>query len=72
MRRLPYLRDASKLTLSGEREEITEAHIFSSRKRKSLSEMFFEWLRPRVLADKAKSPEAYGDRKEAANGGASK
>ena len=61
MRRPKYHHDPAKLTLKGERAEITEAHIYSAGQKKSLSGMFFDWLRPLIHADKAANPERYGD-----------
>lgn len=48
-----------KLTLQGEKLDIADAHVYAGRQRRTLSGIFFEWLLPRVLKDKAMAPDAY-------------
>ena len=61
MPRTSWLSSLQRLNISGESQEIEDGKIYASRRRKSLSEVLFDLLRPKVAADKEKHPEAYGD-----------
>ena len=65
MPRLPFLKNPTQLNLTVDSDLKRDGHIFASSQRRSLSQLFADWLRPLIKADKQANPERYGDRLEA-------
>ena len=61
MARIPFLRNSTQLNLTVEEDLKREGHIYAARQRRSLSQLFSDWLRTQIDADKKADPERYVD-----------
>ncbi len=59
MPRLRFFIRPAQLNLTVEEALKRNGHIFAAGQRRSLSQMFSDWLRPQIDKDKAVHPERY-------------